>query len=83
MASLPPAHERQYYTKRENWASHEPGVILVFCIVFIVVLGIAALFVSQALSGYGFCTDRVFKSRVEILHAGKQMDDAGLWENRC
>jgi hypothetical protein len=30
--------------KRGNWASREPGVILVFCIVFIVALGIIALF---------------------------------------
>ncbi|KAJ5358862.1 uncharacterized protein N7496_011275 [Penicillium cataractarum] len=31
-------------TKRGNWASREPGVILVFCIVFLVGLGIVALF---------------------------------------
>ncbi|KAJ6120473.1 hypothetical protein N7523_004753 [Penicillium sp. IBT 18751x] len=30
--------------KRGNWASENPGVILVFCIVFLVALGIIALF---------------------------------------
>ena len=30
-------------TKRSNWASREPGVVLVFCIVFLVFLGIVAL----------------------------------------
>ncbi|KAJ5677214.1 uncharacterized protein N7477_002847 [Penicillium maclennaniae] len=30
--------------KRSNWASKNPGVILVFCIVFLVALGIIALF---------------------------------------
>ncbi|KAJ5682185.1 hypothetical protein N7462_005350 [Penicillium macrosclerotiorum] len=30
--------------KRGNWASREPGVILVFCIVFVVAVGIIALF---------------------------------------
>ncbi|KAE8154465.1 hypothetical protein BDV25DRAFT_147723, partial [Aspergillus avenaceus] len=30
--------------KRSNWAGENPGVILVFCIVFIVAVGIIALF---------------------------------------
>ncbi|KAB8072058.1 hypothetical protein BDV29DRAFT_178135 [Aspergillus leporis] len=30
--------------KRSNWASENPGVVLVFCIVFIVAVGIIALF---------------------------------------
>ncbi|KAJ5883828.1 uncharacterized protein N7473_010714 [Penicillium subrubescens] len=34
-------------TKRGNWASREPGVILVFAIVFLVGLGIVSLFVYR------------------------------------
>ncbi|KAF7595698.1 hypothetical protein BBP40_005142 [Aspergillus hancockii] len=30
--------------KRKNWASENPGVVLVFCIVFIVAVGIISLF---------------------------------------
>jgi hypothetical protein len=33
--------------KRGNWASREPGVILVFCILFLVGLGIVSLFVYR------------------------------------
>ncbi|KAJ5166759.1 uncharacterized protein N7482_005540 [Penicillium canariense] len=29
--------------KRSNWASREPGVILVFCIVFLVAVGLLSL----------------------------------------
>lgn len=32
------------FAKRSNWAGENPGVILVFCIVFIVGLGIVLLF---------------------------------------
>lgn len=31
-------------TRRNNWASREPGVVLVFSIVFVLALGIVALF---------------------------------------
>lgn len=31
-------------TKRRNWASENPGVVLVFCIVFVVSAGIISLF---------------------------------------
>lgn len=34
-------------TKRENWAAHEAGVVLVFCIVFVVGCGLIALFVHK------------------------------------
>ena len=30
--------------KRKNWAAHEPGVILVFCIVFVVAALLIGLF---------------------------------------
>ncbi|GKT50922.1 uncharacterized protein ColSpa_11103 [Colletotrichum spaethianum] len=36
--------------KRQNWASQEAGVIVVFCIVFIVAVGVIGLCVSRALS---------------------------------
>jgi hypothetical protein len=36
-------------TKRDNWAGEEPGVILVFCIVFIVGCGIFAVIVQRAI----------------------------------
>jgi hypothetical protein len=35
--------------RRENWAGKEAGVIVVFCIVFIVAVGLIGLFVSRAL----------------------------------
>ncbi|KAJ5651532.1 uncharacterized protein N7484_005255 [Penicillium longicatenatum] len=34
-------------TKRSNWASKNPGVVLVFCIVFLVGLGIVSLFIYR------------------------------------
>jgi hypothetical protein len=37
-------------SKRENWASHEAGVIVVFCIVFLVAVGVAYICVSKALA---------------------------------
>jgi len=33
--------------KRNNWAGHEAGVIVVFCVVFIVAVGLIGLFVSR------------------------------------
>ncbi|KAJ6086357.1 hypothetical protein N7486_010638 [Penicillium sp. IBT 16267x] len=33
--------------KRRNWASKNPGVVLVFCIIFLVGLGILSLFVYR------------------------------------
>ena len=35
--------------KRSNWAGREPGVIVVFCIVFIVLVGLVALFIHKQL----------------------------------
>lgn len=37
-------------SRRSNWAGHEAGVIVVFCIVFLVVTGIIALAISRWLS---------------------------------
>ncbi|OHW89890.1 hypothetical protein CSPAE12_11533 [Colletotrichum incanum] len=36
--------------KRQNWASQEAGVIVVFCIVFVVAVGVIGLLVSRCLS---------------------------------
>lgn len=36
--------------KRQNWAQKEAGVIVVFCIVFIVAVGIIGLFVGRKIS---------------------------------
>ncbi|KAJ5758405.1 hypothetical protein N7520_005561 [Penicillium odoratum] len=33
--------------KRSNWASKNPGVVLVFCIVFLVGLGIVSLLIYR------------------------------------
>ncbi|KAK3325832.1 hypothetical protein B0H66DRAFT_599972 [Apodospora peruviana] len=35
---------------KRNWASQEAGVIVVFCIVFVVAVGLIALFISKKLS---------------------------------
>jgi hypothetical protein len=35
---------------KRNWASEEAGVIVVFCIVFIVGVGLIALFISKKLA---------------------------------
>lgn len=38
-----------HLAKRSNWAAQEPGVIVVFCIVFIVLVALVALFISKKL----------------------------------
>lgn len=37
-------------TKHRNWAKHEAGVILVFCIVFIIAAGLIGLFLFRMLA---------------------------------
>jgi len=37
-------------TKRSNWAGREAGVIVVFCIVFVVAVGLSGLFISKKLA---------------------------------
>ncbi|KAI0019375.1 hypothetical protein F4780DRAFT_452942 [Xylariomycetidae sp. FL0641] len=39
-----------HIAKRSNWASREAGVIVVFCIVFVVGVGLLALFISKQLA---------------------------------
>ncbi|KAI3326049.1 hypothetical protein HD806DRAFT_532702 [Xylariaceae sp. AK1471] len=36
-------------TRRENWAQKEAGVVVVFAIVFVVGVGLLALFISKQL----------------------------------
>ena len=36
--------------KRENWAQQEAGVVVVFCIVFVVGVGLLALFIHKKLA---------------------------------
>ncbi|KAI1502801.1 hypothetical protein F5X99DRAFT_407607 [Biscogniauxia marginata] len=35
---------------RENWAQQEAGVVVVFCIVFVVAVGLIALWISKCLA---------------------------------
>jgi hypothetical protein len=35
---------------KRNWAGQEAGVIVVFCIVFVVAVGLLALFISKKLA---------------------------------
>ncbi|KAK7698177.1 hypothetical protein SLS64_012747 [Diaporthe eres] len=39
-----------HITKRENWAQQEAGVVVVFCIVFVVAVGVIGLFISKKIS---------------------------------
>jgi ATP/ADP translocase len=39
-----------YLGKRSNWAGKEAGVVLVFCITFVVAAGLIGLFVSRAIN---------------------------------
>lgn len=36
--------------KRQNWAQKEAGVVVVFCIVFVVALGLIGLFIGRKIS---------------------------------
>lgn len=36
--------------RRSNWAGHEAGVIVVFCIVFLVAVFLISMWVSRAIS---------------------------------
>jgi len=39
-----------HIAKRSNWAAREAGVVLVFCIVFVVAVGLISLFVHKKLA---------------------------------
>ncbi|KAI2638932.1 hypothetical protein GGS26DRAFT_364142 [Hypomontagnella submonticulosa] len=36
--------------REENWAQQEAGVVVVFCIVFVVAVGLIGLWISKAIS---------------------------------
>lgn len=39
-----------HIAKRQNWAAKEAGVVLVFCILFVVFVGVTALIISKKLA---------------------------------
>lgn len=39
-----------HIAKRSNWAGREAGVVVVFCIVFVVGVGLIGLFISKRLA---------------------------------
>jgi len=40
----------QLVKRADNWAAQEPGVIVVFCIVFVVAVGLLAAWISKKVS---------------------------------
>jgi len=38
------------FAKRSNWAGKEAGVIVVFCVVFVIVVGLSGLYITRAIS---------------------------------
>jgi hypothetical protein len=54
MAALIPLEARDAINhvlmKRKNWAAREAGVMVVFCVVFVVATGLLALYISRALA---------------------------------
>ena len=43
------AREAAHQIAKRSWAGHEAGVIVVFCIVFVVAVGVGGLFLSRAI----------------------------------
>ncbi len=41
------ARDFAHIAKRSNWAGRNAGVMVVFCIVFVVAVGLIALFISK------------------------------------
>ncbi|KAI1344773.1 hypothetical protein F5Y15DRAFT_5041 [Xylariaceae sp. FL0016] len=39
-----------HIAKRQNWAAKEAGVVVVFCIVFVVALGLICLWISKCIT---------------------------------
>ncbi|KAK3327778.1 hypothetical protein B0T19DRAFT_441721 [Cercophora scortea] len=44
------ARDTVSHLAKRNWAGQEAGVIVVFCIVFIVAVGVGGLFISKAIT---------------------------------
>ncbi|KAK3945969.1 hypothetical protein QBC46DRAFT_336136 [Diplogelasinospora grovesii] len=49
-ASLVARDTFSHIAKRENWAQKEAGVVVVFCIVFVVAVGLLALFIHKKIA---------------------------------
>ncbi|APA11619.1 hypothetical protein SS1G_05070 [Sclerotinia sclerotiorum 1980 UF-70] len=47
MATTQIREATQHLVRRKNWAAREPGVIVVFCVVFIVAVGLIGLQLSR------------------------------------
>ncbi|KAF7861442.1 hypothetical protein EAF04_008007 [Stromatinia cepivora] len=47
MATIQIREATQQLVKRKNWAAREPGVIVVFCVVFVVAAGLIGLQLSR------------------------------------
>ncbi|TGO42380.1 hypothetical protein BHYA_0009g00590 [Botrytis hyacinthi] len=52
MATIQIGEATRQLVKRQNWAAREPGVIVVFAIVFIVASGLIGLQISRWISRY-------------------------------
>jgi len=50
ISSLQAREVAHQFAKRSNWAGKEAGVIVVFCVVFVIVVGLGGLFISRAIS---------------------------------
>ena len=48
--SLMATEAYSHIAKRSNWAGREAGVVVVFCIVFVVAVGLTGLFVHKKLA---------------------------------
>jgi hypothetical protein len=49
-ASLVARDTFSHIAKRENWAQKEAGVVVVFCIVFVVAVGVLSLFIHKKIA---------------------------------
>lgn len=46
-SALPSREAVSHIVKRQNWAQQEVGVVVVFCIVGVVAIGLISLFISR------------------------------------
>ena len=47
ISAVVPRDASHTLTKRNNWAGENPGVMVVFCIVFVVAAGLISLFIYR------------------------------------
>jgi len=50
LSSRAAAETLHQLTRRKNWAAHEPGVILVFCILGALAILLGAIFINKKIS---------------------------------